>query len=223
MVPRSADESPLRKPPEGGTPNGGSARQAITFHSPQFSCPCLRLGKLSYFTWFQKSSVPIRVNQWLNPSPSISIPIPIAISNGGIHTTRSEFLVYEDSSAGFSRRGSGAMVPQTVDESTLRKPPEGGTPNGGSARQAITFHPPPIFVPMPTAWQAFVLYVVPKIISAHPCQSVVEPFPVDFDPDPDSDFERGNPHDPFGVPRLRGFIRRLQPTRLRSHGSADGR
>ena len=33
------------------------------------------------YSWFPKKSVPISVNQWLNPSPSISIPIAISITN----------------------------------------------------------------------------------------------------------------------------------------------
>ena len=151
----------------------------------------------------------ISVDQWLNPPPSISIPIPIAISNVRFRATRSEFLVHEDSSAGFSRRGSGAWVPRTADESALEKPRERGTPNEACGPQKISC--------------LFVLFVVPKSSVPISVDQWLNPSPVDFDSDPDSDFEPEVPGDPFGVPRSRGFIRRLQPTRLRCLGSADGR
>ena len=70
---------------------------------------------------------------------SISIPIPISISKWGGRTTRSEFLVHEDSSAGFSRRGFGTRVPRTADESALENPRKRGTLNGGSARHKFVF------------------------------------------------------------------------------------
>ena len=61
------------------------------------------------------------------------------------------------SSTGFSRRGYGARVPRTADESALVNPRKRGTLNGGSGRQK--------FVSIPS--------VVPKkIIRANPCQTI---------------------------------------------------
>ena len=142
---------------------------------------------------------PTVMGRHLHFSISIPIPISISISNRRFRTARSEFLVHEDSSAGFSRGGFVAQVPRTADESALVNPRERGTLNEADG-------PSKISCPMLSAWQAFVFFVVQKIITANQRQSVVQLFPIDF--------ERGS-----GRPVRSSSFTRIHPQALAEEAS----